>query len=352
MRIALIGDIGLGGIISSQPDKNSYRFKIVSDKLKKYDLVFANLETPVESETYLDIKGKILLSANKDVTKDVLRQLKVSCVSLANNHIFDGKMDGLRNTIGLLDNQGIAHTGAGWKKKHIDPVIIKNESVSIAFLAYVDINTNPGTESYSNLFINYLEPKKIIKDIQGLKNKVDKIILSLHWGKDYSHYPTNHQISLSDSFLDAGVDIIMGHHSHVLQPFIRKEDNRIVYYGLGSLVFGDFIHEGEMRALRLKTKKSVIPCIELNNMSVNYIHTKDTKGNEIKVIRGNYIAWSKRKLWLSKMAKSNYIFRLYIKLKETIFDRLIDVLFGYYRTPLMVFKSIKKINILIKDLKK
>ena len=152
--------------------------------------------------------------------------------------------------------------------------------------------------------------------------------------------------------LDAGADIIMGHHSHVLQPFVRKEDNRIVYYGLGSLVFGDFIHDGELRALRLKTKKAVIPCIELNNMSVNYIHTKDTKGNEIKIIRGNYIAWSNRKLWLSRMANSNYIFRLIIKLKEAIFDRLIDILFGYYRTPLMVFKSMKKINILIKDLKK
>lgn len=352
MRIALIGDIALGGIISSQPEKNVCRFKEVSNELKGSDLVFANLETPIESEKFLDIKGKILLSANNGVAKDVLSQLTVSCVSLANNHVFDGKMEGVKNTIRLLESIGIAHTGAGWEKKHIEPVIINEKGMSIAFLAYVDVKTNPGTESCSNLFINYLVPHKIIKDIQDVKKKVDKIILSLHWGKDYSHYPTKKQIILAESFLNVGADVIMGHHSHVLQPFIKKEDNKLIYYGLGSLVFGDFIYEGVLRALRIKTKKAVIPCIELDKMNVNYIHTKDTKGNEIKVIKGNYIRWSKRKWWLSKKANSNCIFRLIIKLKETIFDRLVDVFFGYYRNPLIIFKSLKKIKILIKDFKK
>ena len=158
-KIILLGDLAFGGLIGHDPDNNPERFSAVAPILKSADLVFANLEIPIK-EGIIQNKYKVIVhSSNVEVTKLLLLNLNIRCVSLANNHIYDFTMPGLKATINLLDTLGIYHTGAGWKEEHINPVIISDNETRLAFIAYVDKNTNPCTEQFPELFINFLTKK-------------------------------------------------------------------------------------------------------------------------------------------------------------------------------------------------
>lgn len=177
-------------------------------------------------------------------TEDLLRMLNIGCVFLANNHIYDFKMPGLQATISMLNELGIYHTGAGWFSDHIDPVIINNTDIRIAFIAYIDKSTNPKTEYFPELLINYFDVDKVLSDNHNISNTVDKLIINIHWGVDYSFYPTPEQIYISRRLVDAGTDVIMGHHPHTIQPY-ETYYRGLIFYSLGGLTFGDNIKEGK-----------------------------------------------------------------------------------------------------------
>ena len=182
--INLVGDIAFSGLLSSDSHKNHKRFKNITNVFLKDELIFANLEVPVKVDSTVNENKNFIHYSLPEPTAELLQILHIGCVSLANNHIFDCKMPGLKATIEILDRLGIYHTGAGWLPEHCEPVIIDGK-VKIGFMAYVDKSTNPKTETFSELFINYFEKEKVLKDIKGIRNKVDKVICSIHWGNDY-----------------------------------------------------------------------------------------------------------------------------------------------------------------------
>jgi hypothetical protein len=350
-EIALLGDIAFNGIISSQPEKNHDRFKQISLFLKGVDFVFANLEVPVNVDDEYNENKKILRYANKEVTKDLLQRLNIGCVSLANNHIYDCKMSGLEATINLLDESGIFHTGAGWKKEHIEPAIIDRAGVKIGFMAYVDRDTNPKTEDFPELLINYLEPEKVIADIIYLRNRVDKIICSIHWGTGYSNFFTKKQQKLARTLINEGIDIITGHHPHTIQPY-EVFNGKYIFYSLGQLCFGDIMWEGELRALRRKTKPGIIPIIDSKGILKSIIPTRERKGNYVEISNINITGKLKFLSKINGLILKNLFFKYIIVIKESFTDRLYEFCFGYYRNPfkeIMKLKNYKKGAYIIRD---
>ena len=352
-KIALLGDIAFNGIVSSEPEKNEKRYNKICLKLHTLDLVIANFEIPVSSEERNEYKDFFQIT-DYNVTKYLLTKFNIKCLSLANNHIYDFKMSGLQKTINLLDELGIKHTGAGWKREHIEPVYVKNSGIKYGFIAYVDHKTNPDCEHFPELLINYFNIEKVKKDITDLKLKTDKIILSLHWGNDYSFYPTKEQILLSHELIDTGVNIIMGHHPHTIQPY-EIYNNGYIFYSLGSLTFGDFIWQGKLRALKRKTKKTFVPIFDERKLLPNFITTKELKGNIIEITSMNIQKWSTRKLKIAFLSQCSIFIRLFIKLNESIIDHFVEFFFGYYRNPLInIFSlnNLKKLRFILRDLKK
>jgi len=122
MRLALAGDIAFSGLISTSREANGERFGWLEEMLSGCDGLIANLEAPVAADERNSAK-KAFLYADPEVTIELLRRLNVKCVSLANNHILDCGRDGLANTIRLLDNAGIYHSGAGLTPGQSAPVI-------------------------------------------------------------------------------------------------------------------------------------------------------------------------------------------------------------------------------------
>jgi len=355
LKIVVLGDIAFTGLLAYEPKKNPIRFLQISPVLRDAGFVFANLEVPIKVlEEKNEYKGFMHYSLPKS-TKVLLQLLNISCVSLANNHIYDCKMSGLKATINLLDELGIKHTGAGWKKEHVAPVIIETNKLRLGFLAYVDIKTNPQTENFPELLINYFEIENVTKEIQKLKKDVDKIIISIHWGADYSYYPTSKQIELAHQIIDAGADIIMGHHPHTMQPY-ELYKGRCVFYSLGGLTFGDFIWDGKIGALKRKTKKAAFPVFDESLNLFEFITTKELKGNYITLTNWDYERWSKIQLNMANiMIKYDFVKTL-VSFKEAVIDRLYEYFFGYYRNPFkqlfQIGANFKKIRYLKRDFKK
>lgn len=349
--IVLVGDVAFTGIISTQPELNKARYKKIIPLLNSGEAVFANLEVPLMSGNERnDFKNSVHFSY-EEPTKVLLQRFNITCVSLANNHIYDFKMNGLKATINMLDSIGVRHTGAGWKKEQLDPIIVETKDTTIAFMAYVDSSTNPKTENYKDLFVNYLIPDNIIEDIKRIKDKVDKVILSLHWGTDYSFYPEPEQRRLAKLFVEAGADIIMGHHPHTLQPY-ETIKGASVFYSLGGLTFGDYVKEGksEIQSLFRKTKKGVILLTNRDLSVRGCVSTLEKKGNYISLPRKSYLSWSKKMWHLYRFKHSSSSVKRFFVFKERILDRVVEYFFGYYKNPvkrLFQFKNIKKIKKLV-----
>ena len=345
-----LGDIAITGLLTSDHRKNPSRFEEIISL--NYGYGIANLECPIFVPNSQNEHKNFIHASDKIASQQILNLLNIKCVSLANNHIYDCKMSGLRATINMLKEINVKHTGAGWKKEHIEPVIFDYLEEKIAFLAYVDISTNPKTENFSELFINYINENEIIKKLNELKSKVNRIILSLHWGVDYSFYPTNKQRRMAKLFIDSGADIIMGHHPHTIQPY-EKYKNSYIFYSLGGLTFGDYkkTPESDLQALFRKTKRGVIVYYDINDNLVSFTPTKELKGNFIKLINFNYIKWSK-KIWFYFQIKHFHpILTNLFLFKEKFLDRVFEYFFGYYKHPLkrlFQFSNIKKIPKLFK----
>jgi len=351
--IALLGDVALNGLFCSDRTKNTSRFQSISKHLKNCDLVFANLETPVigASRTFSESKKVnkgILHYTEKEVLSHSLDLLNISVVSLANNHIFDCGIDGVKETIACLDKMGILHTGAGLVKKDIAPVFMDMNGVMIGMIAYVDRSTNPSIPDNSGIYINYYSEKTILKDIKNTVKLCDKLFLSLHWGPDYSFYPYSYQLEAVNKFVEAGVDVIIGHHSHTVQPH-EMIGYSMVFYSLGSFCYGDYLENGKIRALRLKTKRGYVPILNKEMNLAKEIFTKELKGNRIKLTQRDCNKF--RLIFMRLVHRSKLMFKILL-FKEAVFDRLHDYFFGYYRNPLKQIFSIsnfRKIGFIKQD---
>lgn len=346
--ITLLGDLAFNGLISSEPEKNPDRFSDVITILSESDLVFANLEVPVRSGDSKNEYKTLIHYSLPEPTYDLLKMMNISCVSLANNHIYDFTMPGLEATILLLDQAGIRHTGAGWLSHHTEPVMLNLNGKTIAFMAYVDKSTNPNVTNFPELKLNVFEVSRVISDIQAVRKSADHVICSLHWGNDYSIYPDPEQVKHARLLADAGADIIMGHHPHTLQPFEKYNDSYI-FYSLGGLTFGDFKKEGsdQMRSLYRRTKNGVIVEYSPDSKHMAFISTNEKKGNFITLTNRDFSKWSNRKWHHYRIKNSCSFMHAMYEFNEKIMSRIWEYFFGYYHSPLkrlFQFSNISKLG--------
>jgi len=361
LTVALLGDVALNGLFNKEPEKNRDRFKEVGELLQMTDLVFANLETPVWGDGTLhhDKKDRmgVLLYSGREVVEEVLPILNISAVSLANNHVYDCMEKGLENTVHCLEALGVMFTGAGCGPALPGPVKIEKNGQVIGFLAYVHESTHPLTGSETGLHINLYNEEAIIAAISELKKACDHVILSLHWGVDYSFYPTRYQREAARRFIDAGADIILGHHPHTVQPHEVYND-RFIFYSLGSFCFGDFVYEGKLRSLKRKTKKTVLPIIGLEPDRAPYMvacpSLKELPGNRVTVRKRSLDRFLATKRLMMTLKHRFKAVDFFTNLKEAFIDRGIEYFFGYYRDPfkqLFDLKNLKKLRYSLRDYK-
>lgn len=245
-EFAAVGDIFLGdqpiclgfGVRSlAQRQGYSSMFSDVKDIFSQYELVVGNLESVIAPRSVVETPRSAGHVDRADPeAAAAMRDAGINLVSLANNHIFEYGILGLNETVSYLDAAGIAWAG---KKNH---VIRDVGGKSVAFLSWSLLPDTycPGIDpaEHYNVTKNI---KPILEDVARVKNSVDYVVLQLHWGNELVHRPSGKQQEIGHELIDAGVNVILGHHPHVLQPIERYKDGVIVY-SLGNFVMDSWEH--------------------------------------------------------------------------------------------------------------
>ena len=309
VSVVLVGDTmlnrGVEYMIKNEGD-GDFRFPFlkIAEDLKGVNLLFGNLEGPISDK---GIKvGSIYSFRNDPKTIEGLTFAGFDVISLANNHVFDYGREALEDTFLRLKTAGIDYVGAGFNEGEAygesTPVIKEIEGTKIGFLAYTnlgpetwkavgensgmawiseeDIDYNPPTTSSHSSLRSEWAPR-IKNDIKAVKEKADILIVSFHSGEEYLSEPTQFQIEFSKAAIEAGADIVIGHHPHVIQKSEQYQSGYI-FYSLGNFVFDQSFSEetqqGQMVKILIKNGKikEVIPeKIEINNYFQPEIATEE-----------------------------------------------------------------------------
>ncbi len=238
ITIGFGGDTMLGRLTNRMIDTKDYAYPWgnLLPLLHENDLNVINLETTL---THSDnIVPKVF---NFKATPDKVETLiagNIGLVNLANNHMLDFGPSGLDETIKTLQSANIAHAGAGNNIAQATlPAIVERNGIKIGVLGYTDNEpTWQATETKPG--INYLKVgdiAKVKRDIDQLKDKVDIVVVSYHWGPNMREKPNQKHIDFAHAMIDAGVDILHGHSAHIFQG-IELYKTKVIMYDTGDLV--------------------------------------------------------------------------------------------------------------------
>ena len=237
ITLAAVGDLSFMGRHADCPSIDVLAPTIPS--FRECDLAIANLEGPLELGGQA-VKGKCCLRSDPGWAR-VIREAGINMVTLANNHSMDYGEHGLFYTIRTLESEGIEYVGAGKNiKEAYAPKILSIKGKRLAFLGRTSVIVSSKSYAEANqpgvAFLDLNETKQSIKQY---KESADFVILLIHWGLEDYLYPSPEQRELAKQCIDAGADLILGHHPHVLQG-IERMGNGLVADSLGNFLMDEF----------------------------------------------------------------------------------------------------------------
>lgn len=215
------------------------------------DLTLANLETPLM--TGAPVGENVMYFRADPRFASALQQSGFDILNLANNHTGNFGAAGLSNTLRELEKEDLDYVGAGDSEEDAyGPLIKEVKGLKIAFLAYTEQRLTAFRNSEAGPALAFMEKERVIHDIENLKDQVDFIIVSMHAGEEYnSTRPTQKQIEFARAAIDAGAELVIGHHPHVLQP-IEEYRGKFIFYSLGNFVFDQMFSEKTREAVAVK----------------------------------------------------------------------------------------------------
>ncbi len=266
-----VGDIMMGRGVEYMINKYGegdfkFPFLKIADDLQQADLLFGNLEGPISENG--EKVGSIYSFQFKPIVASVLAWAGFDVLSLANNHMLDYQAIALQDTMRLLSEQGIEYIGAGTSSGEAFGIKIKQvNGVKIGFLAYQNLGPiawQAGSNKTGMAWINKDSFPNVENYIKGIRGQVDILVISLHAGAEYQPEPNSFQTGFAKTVIDAGADLVLGHHPHVTQP-VEQYKHGWIAYSLGNFVFDQGFSEETMQGMLLevaiqdKTIKKVIP---------------------------------------------------------------------------------------------
>lgn len=214
----------------------------IAEQIEKADIAYINQESLIGGDSR---KISAYPCFNTPVgMAEAVAELGFDVVNVAHNHMLDsGNTDYLEFCSNFFEERNIEALGYyPTKESAEDIIIIEREGIKVAFLTYTYGTNGIENNSDSEFVIPYFEEELIEKQIAVAKEKADVIIVSAHWGYEYSYEPNSMQKEYAQYFCDLGVDVIVGMHSHCIQPmeWLESENGHktLVTYSLGTIVSG------------------------------------------------------------------------------------------------------------------
>jgi len=195
----------------------------------------------------------------------IMKEMGIDIVTLANNHILDYGAEGLLDSCEILEREGIPYVGAGKnleRAKKLETITVKGKTIGFLGTSrvYMDGSWAAGPD-HPGVFSTY-DSRQAVKAIQEARELCDYLVVYVHWGVERETTPKEYQRTMGKEYIDAGADLVIGSHPHVLQPVEYYKDKPIVY-SLGNFVFGSSIPSTELFKVTLtedEVQVTEIPC--------------------------------------------------------------------------------------------
>jgi len=267
----VVGDIMLDRGVEymvKKEGKGDFKFPFlkIADDLKKADILFGNLESII-SDKGAKVGSIYSFRAEPEAIEGLI-YAGFDIVSVANNHIFDYGREAMEDNFKKLKEAGIGYVGGGFDEKEVRSGVMRElKKTKITFLAYTDKGIKYWQATDSRSGIGWLD-EKIKDDIKRVKENSDLVIVSFHTGEEYHSQPTKEQKYFSHLAIDSGADLVIGHHSHVIQP-VEKYKNGWVAYSLGNFVFDQSFSE--------ETRKGLLLEVIIKDKKIKEVNPKEIK---------------------------------------------------------------------------
>lgn len=208
------------------------------DVFRTADIAMLNEEFPFSNRGTAMADKEYTFRINPDYV-NWYTGMGLDVVSLANNHALDFGKDALMDTFLTLDKAGIKYVGAGSSKERAkETQIIQRNNKKFGFLSasrVIPVTSWNIDEGQPGLFCTY-DPSQLVDEIVKAKEVCDYVVVYVHWGVEYQAKPAEYQVNMAKQYIDAGADLVLGAHPHVLQGFEFYKGKAIVY-SMGNFVF-------------------------------------------------------------------------------------------------------------------
>ena len=215
----------------------SYMFTDVAPLIQNYDLKYYNQETIIGGKN-LGVSHYPRFNSPDEIGQNLV-DIGFNLVSLANNHTLDKDEAGILYSVNFWNNQeGVVVSGQSDSFENRNNIKIHEQNgIKYAFIAYTDMTNGLAVPYGKEYLVNVYSNEQAKIDIESIRDKVDVVIVSMHWGEEYTHTPTYRQKQEAQYLSSLGVDLIIGAHPHVIMPVDYVGDT-LVIYSLGNFVSG------------------------------------------------------------------------------------------------------------------
>ena len=241
VTLLFTGDVLLSDYVLENYDRDGISgvlSPVLLEAMQTADITVINNEFPFSTRGEQAPDKQFTFRVNPDYVR-VLTDMGVDIAGIANNHVLDFGPDALLDTFETLENAGIDYMGAGSDLSRASALITKEvNGKTFGFLAASRVipvvswdikNASPG------VFTTY-DPALLLAAIKEARTHCDFLSVFVHWGIERDEYPQDYQVTMAQQYLDAGADLVVGAHPHVLQG-IAYYENKPVFYSLGNFIF-------------------------------------------------------------------------------------------------------------------
>ncbi len=283
ISLIMVGDALIHSAVYADAHSNGkYDFRNMLSEIKpivsKYDLAFYNQET-ILGGTELGLSTYPSFNSPYEVG-DAFLDAGFNIVSLANNHTLDRGEKAIINSRNYWNSKGVLVNGSATSEKERNDIkIYERNGITYSMIAYT--TTTNGINRKKDYFVNIYNKEQVEKDIKKIRSKVDLLMISMHWGEEYYQGITNEQREIANYLSTLGVDIIIGHHPHVIEP-IEYMGNTLVIYSLGNFISAQVGTErltGLMVSLEIN--KEIVEdnrVVKISNPTAELIYTYSLRG--------------------------------------------------------------------------
>ena len=226
----------------TKTSKNNNGFNFLYEKirpvLQQSDIVVGNMEFPVSPP--FQSRPRYFNCPPDGVA--AMQWAGFNLVTVGNNHILDQGIDGAVHTMRFLSRYGMDYIGVGENEARARAGIVKTvHGIRVGFLGYTGYLNFPRPRKAKGFYLNWVyDIDKVKKDIEEMRKKCDYLVMVVHTGIEYDTVPRSRDVELFKDCINAGADLIVGHHPHLLQPVekVIASDGRdcFVFYSLGNFI--------------------------------------------------------------------------------------------------------------------